>query len=92
MASPAHPSPHRVRGLYPGGEGTSCRRRSHTTVAQAGFRFALDVGMVPLTGTADPGQMRADLGVTTALAVLPTDRRLGQDRNTPTIEIQVGRG
>ena len=25
------------------------------------FRFALEVGMVPLTGTTDPGHMRADL-------------------------------
>ena len=27
------------------------------------FRFALDVGMVPLTGTTDAGHMRADLDV-----------------------------
>ncbi len=31
------------------------------TVSQIIFRFALDVGMVPLTGTTDAGHMRADL-------------------------------
>jgi diketogulonate reductase-like aldo/keto reductase len=33
------------------------------TVAQVVFRFALDVGMVPLTGTTDATHMRADLEV-----------------------------
>jgi diketogulonate reductase-like aldo/keto reductase len=33
------------------------------TVSQIVFRFALDVGMVPLTGTTDVGHMRADLEV-----------------------------
>jgi diketogulonate reductase-like aldo/keto reductase len=33
------------------------------TVSQIVFRFALDVGMVPLTGTTDAGHMRADLDV-----------------------------
>jgi diketogulonate reductase-like aldo/keto reductase len=33
------------------------------TVAQVVFRFALDVGMVPLTGTTDAEHMRADLEV-----------------------------
>jgi diketogulonate reductase-like aldo/keto reductase len=33
------------------------------TVAQVVFRFALDVGMVPLTGTTDPEHMRFDLDV-----------------------------
>jgi diketogulonate reductase-like aldo/keto reductase len=37
--------------------------RHGRTVAQVVFRFALDVGMVPLTGTTDPGHMRADLEV-----------------------------
>jgi diketogulonate reductase-like aldo/keto reductase len=32
------------------------------TVAQVVFRFALEVGMVPLTGTTDEGHMREDLG------------------------------
>ena len=35
--------------------------RHGRTVAQVVFRFALEVGMVPLTGTTDPGHMRADL-------------------------------
>jgi diketogulonate reductase-like aldo/keto reductase len=38
-------------------------RRHGRTVAQVVFRFALDVGMVPLTGTTDAGHMRADLEV-----------------------------
>jgi diketogulonate reductase-like aldo/keto reductase len=33
------------------------------TVSQVVFRFALDVGMVPLTGTTDAGHMREDLDV-----------------------------
>jgi diketogulonate reductase-like aldo/keto reductase len=33
------------------------------TAAQVVFRFALDVGMVPLTGTTHPDHMREDLGV-----------------------------
>jgi diketogulonate reductase-like aldo/keto reductase len=33
------------------------------TVAQIVFRFALDVGMVAMTGTTDPGHMRDDLDV-----------------------------
>ena len=35
--------------------------RHGRTVAQVVFRFALEVGMVPLTGTTDPGHMREDL-------------------------------
>ena len=31
--------------------------------AQVVFRFALDAGMIPLTGTTDPDHMREDLGV-----------------------------
>jgi len=33
------------------------------TVSQIVFRFALEVGMLPLTGTSDPAHMRADLDV-----------------------------
>jgi diketogulonate reductase-like aldo/keto reductase len=33
------------------------------TVSQIVFRFALDVGMVPLTGTTDASHMRADLDI-----------------------------
>jgi diketogulonate reductase-like aldo/keto reductase len=38
-------------------------RRHGCTVSQVVFRFALDVGMVPLTGTSDAEHMRADLDV-----------------------------
>jgi diketogulonate reductase-like aldo/keto reductase len=38
-------------------------RRHGRTVAQVVFRFALEVGMVPLTGTTDAGHMREDLEV-----------------------------
>jgi diketogulonate reductase-like aldo/keto reductase len=38
-------------------------RRHGRTVSQVVFRFALDVGMVPLTGTTDAGHMREDLAV-----------------------------
>ena len=38
-------------------------RRHGRTVSQVVFRFALDVGMVPLTGTTDAGHMRDDLDV-----------------------------
>jgi diketogulonate reductase-like aldo/keto reductase len=41
--------------------------RRGCTVAQLAFRFALDAGMVPLTGTSDPAHMRQDL----AAAALP---------------------
>jgi diketogulonate reductase-like aldo/keto reductase len=37
--------------------------RHGRTVNQVVFRFALDVGMIPLTGTTDPAHMRADLDV-----------------------------
>jgi diketogulonate reductase-like aldo/keto reductase len=37
--------------------------RHGRTVSQIVFRFALDIGMVPLTGTTDAGHMRADLEV-----------------------------
>ena len=36
-------------------------RRHGRSVSQVVFRFALDVGMIPLTGTTDAGHMRADL-------------------------------
>ena len=36
-------------------------RRHGRSPAQVVFRFALDVGMVPLTGTTDPDHMREDL-------------------------------
>ena len=38
-------------------------RRHGRTVAQVVFRFALEVGMVALTGTTDAGHMREDLDV-----------------------------
>ena len=37
--------------------------RHGRTVSQIVFRFAIDVGMVPLTGTTDAEHMREDLGV-----------------------------
>lgn len=37
--------------------------RSGRTPAQVVFRFALQVGMQPLTGTTDPAHMREDLGI-----------------------------
>ena len=37
--------------------------RHGRSVVQVVFRFAIDVGMVPLTGTTDPGHMRSDLEV-----------------------------
>jgi diketogulonate reductase-like aldo/keto reductase len=38
-------------------------QRHGRTVSQIVFRFALEVGMLPLTGTTDAGHMRADLEV-----------------------------
>jgi diketogulonate reductase-like aldo/keto reductase len=38
-------------------------RRHGRTIAQTVFRFAVDVGMTPLTGTSDAGHMRADLEI-----------------------------
>jgi diketogulonate reductase-like aldo/keto reductase len=40
---------------------TRIAARHGRTVSQVVFRFALDVGMVPLTGTTDAGHMKADL-------------------------------
>jgi diketogulonate reductase-like aldo/keto reductase len=50
---------------------TRIARRHGRTVAQVVFRFALEVGMVPLTGTTDATHMREDLEV--------FDFRLGPD-------------
>jgi diketogulonate reductase-like aldo/keto reductase len=44
-------------------EVTRIARRHGRSAAQVVFRFALDVGMVPLTGTTDAGHIRADLDV-----------------------------
>jgi diketogulonate reductase-like aldo/keto reductase len=41
----------------------SIAKRHGRAVSQIVFRFALDVGMMPLTGTTDAGHMRADLDV-----------------------------
>ena len=38
-------------------------KRRGRAVSQIVFRFALDVGMVPLTGTTDAAHMKADLEV-----------------------------
>jgi diketogulonate reductase-like aldo/keto reductase len=38
-------------------------RRHGRSPIQVVFRFALDVGMIPLTGTTDPDHMRSDLEV-----------------------------
>jgi diketogulonate reductase-like aldo/keto reductase len=44
-------------------EVTRIATRHKRTVAQVAFRFALDVGMIVLTGTTKPEHMRDDLGV-----------------------------
>jgi diketogulonate reductase-like aldo/keto reductase len=49
----AHPELHQIA------------RRHARTPAQVVFRFALDVGMIPLTGTTSPNHMRDDLSVLT---------------------------
>jgi diketogulonate reductase-like aldo/keto reductase len=41
---------------------TRIAARHGRTVSQVVFRFALDVGMIPLTGTTNADHMRADLG------------------------------
>ena len=38
-------------------------KRHDRTVSQIVFRFAVDVGMLPLTGTTNADHMRADLDV-----------------------------
>ena len=47
-------------------------RRLQRTPAQVVLRFALDVGMLPLTGTTDPEHMRQDLEIT-SFALLPDE-------------------
>jgi diketogulonate reductase-like aldo/keto reductase len=42
-------------------EAAAIARRHGRSVAQIAFRFALEVGMVPLTGTTNAEHMRADL-------------------------------
>ena len=37
--------------------------RTRRTPAQVVFRFAKQLGMVPLTGTTDPAHMREDLAI-----------------------------
>lgn len=44
-------------------EMTRIAKRHGRTVSQIVFRFALDVGMLPLTGTTDADHMRLDLDV-----------------------------
>jgi diketogulonate reductase-like aldo/keto reductase len=51
------------RGVLAHSELARIARRHGRTVSQVVFRFTLDVGMVPLTGTTDAGHMREDLGV-----------------------------
>jgi len=42
---------------------TEIAARYGRTTSQIVFRFALDLGMIPLTGTTDEDHMRADLGI-----------------------------
>jgi diketogulonate reductase-like aldo/keto reductase len=44
-------------------EMTKIATRHGRSLAQIVFRFALDVGMIPLTGTSDAAHMRADLDI-----------------------------
>jgi len=44
-------------------EFTRIAQRHNRTVQQIAFRFAIDVGMLPLTGTSSPEHMEADLSV-----------------------------
>jgi diketogulonate reductase-like aldo/keto reductase len=44
-------------------EMTQIAQRLNRSVAQVVFRFALDVGMLPLTGTTNADHMRADLAI-----------------------------
>ncbi len=46
-----------------GSELARIAKRHGRTVSQIVFRFAVNAGMVPLTGTSDPAHMRADLEV-----------------------------
>jgi diketogulonate reductase-like aldo/keto reductase len=58
-------------------------KRLGATVPQLIFRFALEVGMLPLTGTSDRSHMDEDLA-STALSLRAGDvaviARLGQER------------
>jgi diketogulonate reductase-like aldo/keto reductase len=49
--------------------------RRGITPSQLVFRFALDVGMTPLTGTTDPGHMREDLAAASAAPLDAVDVR-----------------
>ena len=49
--------------------------RTKLTASQVVFRFALDAGMLPLTGTGSPVHMREDLAVVSASALTPEDFR-----------------
>ncbi len=51
------------RALLAHPEMTRLAERHRRSVTQIVFRFALDAGMVPLTGTTDAGHMRDDLAV-----------------------------
>ncbi|MGZ3355746.1 MAG: hypothetical protein ACXVBO_12930 [Isosphaeraceae bacterium] len=59
--------------------------RHGRTVSQIVFRFALDVGMVPLTGTTDAGHMRADLE---SSRLLPGFRRSRANRAAGELKAQ----
>lgn len=50
-------------------------RRSGRTPAQVVFRFAIQVGMLPLTGTTDPGHMAEDLAALAEFELSPEDVR-----------------
>jgi diketogulonate reductase-like aldo/keto reductase len=49
--------------------------RTGLTPAQVVFRFAIQVGMLPLTGTTDPEHMREDLAALAAAELSPEDVR-----------------
>jgi diketogulonate reductase-like aldo/keto reductase len=57
-------------------------RRHGRPVSQVVFRFALEVGMVPLTGTTDAGHMRDDLEAFD-FSLDPEEVRLIEDLGTP---------
>ncbi len=51
------------RQVLASAELTQIAQRHHRNVAQIVFRFALDVGMLPLTGTTDAAHMHTDLDI-----------------------------
>jgi diketogulonate reductase-like aldo/keto reductase len=51
-------------------------RHHGRTPAQVVFRFALDVGMIPLTGTTSPEHMRADLDAFTFVLAPDETKRI----------------